>query len=276
MSTTVTVMTDPHPEIVAHYEVYNEIDRLTLKNRLEFLRTTEIIKRHLVAPPAVVADVGGGPGVYATWLAHQGYRVHLFDVVPRHVEEVRATKTDLVTAEVGDARRVALEDACVDAVLLLGPLYHLVEKADRIVALQEARRVLRPGGMLFAAGISRFASALDGAHSDLVADPEFRRIVDRDLTDGQHRNPTNNPAYFTTAFFHRPEELLTEVLEAGFVAARILAVESIGWAVPDLDQRLDGDEARERLLAVLNRLESEPALLGASPHLLAVAQRADR
>ena len=269
-------MTDPDPQIVAHYEVYNEIDRLTLKNRLEFLRTTEIISRHIPPPPAVVADVGGGPGVYATWLAHQGYRVHLFDVVPRHVEEVLTTKTELVTAVVGDARHVALEDACVDAVLLLGPLYHLVEKTDRIAALQEARRVLRPGGLLFAAGISRFASALDGACHDLVADPEFRRIVDNDLNDGQHRNPTNNPAYFTTAFFHRPEGLLAEVLDAGFVAAKILAVESIGWAVPDLDLRLDDDEARERLLAVLKRLESEPSLLGASPHLLAVAQKADR
>ena len=269
-------MTDPHHEIVAHYEVSNEIDRLTKKNRLEFLRTTEIIKRHLPPLPAVVADVGGGPGVYATWLAQQGYRVHLFDVVPRHVEEVLATKTDLVTAEIGDARRLPLDDACIDTVLLLGPLYHLVERKDRIAALQEARRVLKPGGMLFAAGISRFASALDGAHSDLGADPEFRRMVDRALNDGQHRNPTNNPAYFTTAFFHRPEELLEEVLDAGFVAARILAVESVGWAVPDLDQRLDDDEARERLMAILNRLESEPALLGASPHLLAVVQRAAR
>jgi ubiquinone/menaquinone biosynthesis C-methylase UbiE len=269
-------MTDPHPEIAAHYEVYDEIDRLTMKNRLEFLRTTEIIKRHLDSPPAVVADVGGGPGVYATWLAHQGYRVHLFDVVPRHVEAVLATETDLVTAEIGDARRVALDDAFVDAVLLLGPLYHLVERKDRIAALQEARRILQPGGMVFAAGISRFASALEGAHSDLMADPEFRQMVDRDLIDGQHRNPNTNPAYFTTAFFHRLEELLAEVLEAGFVEAKILAVEGVGWTVPDLDQRLDDGEARDRLLDVLNRLESEPALLGASPHLLAVARRADR
>ena len=269
------MMTDPYPEIIAHYEAYDEVDRLTKKNRLEFLRTAGIIKRHLRPPPAVVADVGGGPGVYATWLAHQGYRVHLSDVVPRHVETVLATETDLVSAEIGDARRVALDDAFVDAVLLLGPLYHLAQRKDRIAALHEARRVLRPGGMVFAAGISRFASALDGAYRDLLADPDFREMVERDLIDGQHRNPTTNPAYFTTAFFHRPEELLAEVLEAGFVEAEILAVEGIGWTVPDLDQRLDDGESRQRLFDVLDRLESEPALLGASPHLLAVARRAD-
>jgi len=230
----------------------------------------------MAPPPAFVVDVGGGPGVYATWLAQQGYRVHLFDVVPRHVEAVSAAAQDLLSAEIGDARRLAIDDACADAVLLLGPLYHLVERKDRIAALQEARRILRPGGILFAAGISRFASAIDGAMSDLGADSEFRRILDRDLIDGQHRNPTGNSRYFTTAFFHRPEELLTEVLEAGFVEAEILAVEGIGWAVPNLEHTLDDEEARDRLLGILGRLESEPALLGASPHLLAVAHRADR
>jgi SAM-dependent methyltransferase len=268
-------MTEVHPEIINHYQVYDESDRLANKNPLEFLRTTSIISRYLMPPPAVVADVGGGPGAYANWLANQGYRVHLFDLVPRHIEAVLATEVDVATAEVGDARRIALGDASVDAVLLLGPLYHLVERLDRIAALNEARRVLRPGGWLFAAGISRFASAIDGALTDRLADPQFSRMIDRDLIDGQHRNPTGNPDYFTTAFLHRPEELLDEVTQSGFPETRLLAVESIGWAVPDLNERLDDDEARNRLLTLLSRLESETALLGASPHLVAVAQKPD-
>jgi SAM-dependent methyltransferase len=270
-------MADPHPEIVAHYEVYNEADRLTKGNRLEFLRTGEIIERHLRPPPAVVADIGGGPGIYAAWLTQRGYRVHLFDPVPRHVEAARQTNdTGLLSAEIADARQVPMSEGSADAVLLLGPLYHLVARENRVEALQEARRILRPGGLLFAAAISRFASAIDGAVRDLLADPDFRQIVERDLADGQHRNPTNHLQYFTTAFFHRPEDLLGEVLDAGFVEAEILAVEGFGWAVPELEGVLGNDETRDRLFAILRRLEAEPALLGASPHLLAVAHQTNR
>jgi ubiquinone/menaquinone biosynthesis C-methylase UbiE len=270
-------MADQHPEIIAHYEVYNEADRLITGNPLEYLRTVEIIKRHLPPPPAVVADIGGGPGVYATWLTQRRYRVHLIDLVARHVETARqADDTGLLSAEIADARQIPMSEGSVDAVLLLGPLYHLVGREDRVKALQEARRILRPGGVLFAAAISRFASAIDGAARDLLADPDFRQIVERDLIDGQHRNPTHDPRYFTTAFFHRPEGLLREVLEAGFIEAEILAVEGFGWTVPDLEGVLGNDPARDRLLAILRRLEAEPALLGASPHLLAVAHRGDQ
>jgi ubiquinone/menaquinone biosynthesis C-methylase UbiE len=266
-------MSARHSEIVAHYDVYDEASRLTGDNRLELIRTKEIIERHIVPPPAVVADVGGGPGVYANWLARRGYRVHLFDVVPRHVDTARATKIEKLTAEIADARELPLSDGSADAVLLLGPLYHLVEKEARISALIEARRILRPGGTVFAAGISRFASAIESTFGDLLIDPVFRQIVEGDLTDGQHRNPTGDPRYFTTAFLHRPDELLGEVLEAGFSEGQILAVEGIGWAVPRLEETLDDEGARYRLLDVLRRLEAEPALLGASPHLLVVAHQ---
>ena len=95
--------------------------------------------------------------------------------------------------------------------LLLGPLYHLTERDDRLAAWREARRVLRPGGVVLAAAISRFASTLDGLRLGLFDDDAFAQIAERDLRDGQHRNPTGNPRYFTTTYFHRPEELRTEV-----------------------------------------------------------------
>jgi SAM-dependent methyltransferase len=98
------------------------------RNHLELIRTRELLLRQLPSPPAVVLDVGGGTGVHATWLAGRGYSVHLVDLVSEHVRA--AAEDGLVTAEVGDARRLTQADASVDAVLLLGPRYHLVSVRD--------------------------------------------------------------------------------------------------------------------------------------------------
>jgi SAM-dependent methyltransferase len=114
---------------------------------VELERTREILLRHLPGPPAVVADIGGGPGRYALWLAGRGHRVEHRDLVALHVEQLRAAAGGLdgIRTAVGDARQLDLGDASVDAVLLLGPLYHLPRRQDRVRALSEARRVVRPG-----------------------------------------------------------------------------------------------------------------------------------
>ena len=97
--------------------------------------------------------------------------------------------------------------------------------------------------------------------------------MENDLKDGRHRNVTRNLDYFTTAFFHRPEELSSEVTEAGFSAATVFAVEGPAFVLPDFAARWSRPEARETLLRFLRAIETEPALLGASPHLLACARR---
>lgn len=238
-----------------------------------------LLERYLPAPPAVVADVGGGPGRYAVWLAGRGYRVHLVDPVPLHLEQARAA-TDglpgatLASAEVGDARALRLPDASADAVLLLGPLYHLPERAGRLQALAEARRVCRRGGVIIAAAISRFASTLDGLRGGYLEDPMFAAVAAGDRRDGRHRNPTGDPTYFTTAYFHRPEELAVECSMAGLAHEATLAVEGPAWLLADLDARLGDERRRAVLLAALGALEAEPTLLGVSAHLLTVARRA--
>jgi SAM-dependent methyltransferase len=187
--------------------------------RLEEIRTRELIQRHAPAPPATVVDVGGAAGAYAIWLAEAGYTVHLLDAVRRLVAEARrrtaALSRPLASCQVGDARALEFADGCADIILLLGPLYHLTDAADRARAFYEAARVVKPGGLVFAGAISRYASALDGVARDLFQDPRFGAIVEQDLQEGQHRNPTERLDYFTTAYFHRPEDLRAEVQSAG-------------------------------------------------------------
>src|SRR5262245_30772928 len=266
-------------EVAAYYDRGLERDRLASgAGALEFVRTQVLLERYLPAPPAVVGDIGGGPGRYAIWLAERGYQVHLVDAIPLHIEQARMAVrarpgVALASADVGDARALRLPDASVDAVLLLGPLYHLPEHGERLQALAEARRVCRPGGVVLAAGISRFASTLDGLRGGYLEDPAFAAVAAGDRRDGRHRNPTGDPAYFTTAYFHRPEELADECAAAGLTHEATLAVEGPGWLLPDLDARLADERRRAVLLAALSPLEAEPTLLGVSAHLLTVARR---
>lgn len=149
----------------------------------------------------------------------------------------------------------------------------LIDAAPRLVALAEARRVLRAGGVLIAAAISRWASALDGLSRNALGDPVFARIVERDLVDGQHRNPTDHFEYFTTAYFHRPEELRDEVGAAGLTVEAVYGIEGPGWIFPDFMARWNDERGRDDLLHVARSCESEPSMIGCSAHLLVVATK---
>jgi SAM-dependent methyltransferase len=264
--------------IADYYERAPEEARLKQGSfQLEEARTRDLIQRYAPPPPGTVVDVGGAAGAYALWLAETGYAVHLLDPVPRLVAEAQrlsaAAQRPLVSCGVGDARALDVPAETADVVLLLGPLYHLTDPGDRARSLQEAARVLKPGGRLFAAAISRWASALDGLARDLLQDPRFRLIVEQDLRDGQHRNPTERLDYFTTAYFHHPEELAAEVRAAGLALDGVYGIEGPGWILPDVAERMGNADRRATLLAVARMLETEPAVLGCSAHLLAVAQR---
>lgn len=265
--------------VMRHYEEEQKEEERLLRGagRLEFLRTLEILERRLPAPPASVLDVGGASGVYAVPLTKRGYEVHLVDPVERHLVLAKEHAVEhgaaLASVTSGDARELDFDDASTDAVLLLGPLYHLTERADRLTALNEARRVIRPGGVIVVAAISRFASMYDSFMGGFVDHPGFEQMLDRDLTDGRHLPPSDRTDWFTNAYFHLPEELKDELVDASFDEIEVLAVEGPGWVIPDLNDRLDDPIRRERLLRLIGRVELEPSILGASAHIVGVARK---
>jgi ubiquinone/menaquinone biosynthesis C-methylase UbiE len=273
-------MSKTSDNISNHYASGYEADRLhSGSGQLEQERTRELLMRFLPPAPAKILDVGGGPGGHACWLARKGYEVHLIDVAPVHVELARAAsdrqpEAPLAGVALGDACELEWETGTIDGLLLFGPLYHLTEATDRLRALKEAYRVLKPGGVLMAVGVSRFASTMDGLRNGFLKDPRFAEIVAGDLKDGQHRNPTDEPKYFMDTFFHHPDELRREVTEAGFTVDGIYGVEGPGWFAPDFDGWWDRPDCRERLLMLARVLEIEPALLGISAHLMAVGHTA--
>ncbi len=262
----------------SHYESGVEKNRLLSgTSNLEFYRTKQILSRFLPGKPVTILDIGGGPGRYSFWLAGKGHRVHLVDIMPLHVQQARdvqrRSKRPLASISLGDARRLDFDNKTVDIVLLFGPMYHLVQRKERLKALSEAYRVLKPGGKLFAAAISRFTSALDGSVRGYIRDPAFMKIVKQDLKNGQHRNPRNVPEYFTTAFFHHPQELETEVIQAGFKSVELYSITGFAWLLPEFNKLWINHELRGRLLTLLEMTEVELSMMGVSDHLLATGTR---
>lgn len=261
-------------EILDYYDKGGEHRRvLDGDGRLESVRTRDVLARHLPPASARILDVGGATGVYAEWLTGLGHTVHVVDPVPSHV--AAAGTLPGVTAEVGDARELPAPDGSYDAVVMLGPLYHLTERADRVRAYAEAGRAVRPGGLVAAAVISRYASAVDLLWRDATGDEQLRAIVDADLATGQHRNPDRRKGWFTTAYFHHPDEPATEISDAGLSFVGTIAIEGVGWLLPDLSARLDDPARSAELLDMLRAMETEPSMLGVSAHLLALARRPD-
>lgn len=270
---------DAITNVVNYYDKYDEEGRLADSwGQIEYVRSQRILRRYLPPAPAVILDVGGAAGRYACWLAQLGYEVHLVDPVPLHIQQAQAAsdaqpETPIASCRVGDARELDFDSNYADAVQLMGPLYHLTDIADRRKALAEAYRVLKPGGCVFAVGISRFASTIDGLMSGFFLDPAFQQIMRRDLEDGQHRNPTSNPAYFMDTFFHHPEELKAEVADAGFEVQALIGVEGIGYMMRDFAENWKVKQNREFLLEILDKIDQEPTLMGASPHMVCVGRK---
>ena len=258
----------------SYYERGEERDRLSRAcGALEFERTKELIMRYLPPAPAVVADIGGGPGRYARWLAGLGYQVHHRDVVPLHVSQVAEEGGDLqIETAIGDARCLDLEDRSADAVLLLGPLYHLETREERVLALREARRVVHPGGYVFAAAISRWAARVDAILLKRVyrSVPETLALVAEVERTGVL--PPVSPASFF-GYTHRPRQLESEARAARLDVVSLVCVEGAASLLADLDERRESAEDWGVVLDTARATEAVPELLGIGPHLLAICRR---
>jgi SAM-dependent methyltransferase len=257
-----------------YYELGQERARLeTGAGVVERERTKEIVLRHLPTPPCVVADVGGGPGRYALWLAGLGCTVRHRDVVPLHVEQLAAAAVGQdIDSRVGDARHLDLEDESVDAVLLFGPLYHLPRREDRLQALREARRVVRPGGPVFVAAITRWAARLNA-----VLVEQFYRSMPHVLDEVERVERTGVldplfPGSFN-GYSHRPRPLAAEVRAAGLELVDLVGVEGPTAMLLDLEQRMQDPADASVVLEAARALERVPELLGSGPHLVATARR---
>ena len=229
----------------------------------------------LPPPPARVLDCGGGPGRYAIELAQQGYAVTLFDLSPGNLALARtqaaAAGVTLAAIEQGDATDLGRFAAdSFDAVLLMGPLYHLLAEAERRQALAEAVRVLAPGGPLLAAFLARYAAHIDAAakyHEEPIQAPGLYETI-----EATGLLPPSEGQGFV-AYFARPDEAVQLCWDAGLEVQTLLNVEGLISGVEHFGFNAMPAAAWDWWEALNWRLAAEPSLLGAAAHYLAVTHK---
>jgi 2-polyprenyl-3-methyl-5-hydroxy-6-metoxy-1,4-benzoquinol methylase len=263
--------------MIDYYLKSDEKGRLIGRYSLERIRSQEIILRYLPKSRIKILDIGGANGIYSFWLASEGHDVDLIDLVPRHIDQAKenekTTGIKLTSIKIGNACALPYRNNIYDIVLFLGPLYHLLEKEKRIQSLLEAKRVLKSNGIVFAAVISRYASMIDGFLNNFIEDNEFRKMVIDDLNNGNHINRTGKEKYFTTAYFHYPEELKTEIEEAGLVFEKMLAVEGFGCCITNIENKMKDEQYQKFLLECLRKTEEESSIIGMSFHYLGIGRK---
>lgn len=266
-------------QIINYYSKGGEKNRLYHGAfQLERLRSQELILRYLPKNKKLkILDIGGGCGFYSFWLRHFGHKIYLVDLVEENIKIAKniakKKKLNLECIETGDARDLHFKDGFFDVVLMMGPLYHLINKKDRMKALRQAGRVLHKNGIFFGAAISRYAWMMDSFYYGLIKDPDCVKIMKHDLLNGQHRNYTKKFNYFTTSFLTLPEALRKEIKEAGFKSVDILAIESFGAHIPGFNKNWHNPKFVKLLLKTIDKVEKDASLLGMSNHIMAVAKK---
>ena len=258
-------------------EYYNtdpqhEADRLD-RHQLELDLTWRHLERHL--PPAgKILEIGAATGRYTLELARRGYTVTAVDLsaglvehcAARLAEAGLAAQVRLVVADVRDLSAITETD--FDAVLLMGPLYHLMLEADRLLALRQVYARLRPGGLIFSALISRYGILGDLIRNipDWIDDPEVASFMARG------RRPDDYPPGGFRGYFARVEEIIPLHTAAGFETLTLAGVEPAISADDESYNRLAGPQ-RQKWLDLLEAVSAEPSLVGASRHLLYIGRR---
>jgi ubiquinone/menaquinone biosynthesis C-methylase UbiE len=263
-----------HVERLYDKDPQYEWDRLH-RHRTELAVTLRALREHLPPPPARVLDCGGGPGRFSIELTKLGYEVTLFDLSTGNLRMAREKAAEARASIARYERGTAIDlshfaDESFDTVLLMGPLYHLLEEKDRRRALAEARRVLCPGGLLFAAFITRYAPVRYTAAHDMATWPadkpdELESILERGL-----QPPQGEPGSTFVAYFCRPQEVAPLLRGAGFEIVSLLGVEGLVSMIEEHVNELTG-EAWESWVEINYRAAADPAIHGGVEHLLAIA-----
>ena len=243
-------------------------------DRPEFLLTCRMLDRY-IKPGDKVLDIGGGPGRYSFYLAQKGCDVTLFDLSSEninHADKYAAVQGLKVHTVQGDARVVStLVDGQFDHILLMGPLYHLLEDLDRSRAVDSALQLLKTGGLLFAAFISMSGGLVFGLRDlpEQFANPDEERFL-TPLVSGK----SYGGAAFTQAFFINQHEIVPFMNRFPLEKLHLFGQESV-LAPNEENFMQQPPEVKEAMLDIAEKLCEKEGYLSWSEHLMYVGRKTE-
>jgi SAM-dependent methyltransferase len=247
------------------------------RHQLEYDLTWCYLNKYL-PPEGSILEIGAATGKYTLELAKRGYSITAVDVSEKLVEKCRRQVADegllkQVEFVLADARDLsAVEKKDFDAVLLMGPLYHLVEEEDRQTALRQVFSHLREGGIVVSSFISRFGifgDILKNIPQWIEQPSEVRSIIDRG------RDPEDYPKGGFRGYFVTISEIAPLHEEVGFTTLVVAGVEPGISADDESYNKLEGKQ-RQLWLELFYEVSTEETTIGASRHLLYIGQKPKR
>lgn len=266
-----------HDKVAQHYDSTLDFESIRLSKYfpVELAITTRYLQKYI--PNSVtVADIGVGVGHYAELLARRGCCLYLVDITQQLLDATltRLQEAGLAGQIKGIYRASAtnlewFENEIVDAVLMLGPLYHLCTLEERNQAVNQAARILKKGGILLAAGINRltYLRELFRESPQLAsARKEFHQQFLQDgIVDPEHAPPIGLAHLTTVAEFRK-------LFEAKFEEISMLGVESFTGAFQKTLTELPETEV-EAWLDLVEQTATTPEGLGMTDHFLYIGRK---
>lgn len=250
-------------------EKYHEWDRLE-RHKIEFDITKRYMDEYIVGENLDIFDIGGGPGRYSIYLAEKGHKVTLLDLSKKNIEVAKEKSAERgITLESyihGNALELDKHEKKYDVILLMGPLYHLIKESDRKAAVEVALNLLKPGGIIFASFISKYAPI-----QDYLKGPYPIESVDRllgYLRDGVHDGESG----FTTAYFFDYKEAKNLMNSFGLKELAFVGIENILASKENEIYKLDENEYK-KWLEICYQLGKDENLMGTSEHYLYIGRK---
>ncbi|WP_293917546.1 MULTISPECIES: class I SAM-dependent methyltransferase [unclassified Sphingobacterium] len=242
----------------------------------EFERIKSLLEKYIPTSSSKIIDIGGGTRKYSEWLAKKGHQVHLVEPVAKHIQIAQNRANRLkskFSVHLGEARKLEFPDNYADLIILHGPLYHLQKKEDRDLAICEAKRVLKNGGIILGFAINYTASTLVGLLNGLIHKKPFFEMCKEELIRGMHNPPDDFPWLLAEAFYHKPEQLKDEFINQGLTYLNTYAVEGMAWLDKEYFANMLNNKKQRTLMELIQVTENDSYLLPFSPHMMIAVQK---